>query len=132
MKLQRPTHRPAPESTIALINVVFLLLIFFMLAGQLRQSPPFEVAPPRSDSEDAADNSPATLAVGTDGQLALGGARVTLETLTKALGERDGGIPERLRLKADSQVPATRVIALMSELRAAGVKRISLLTVRDN
>ena len=34
-----------------LINVVFLLLIFFMIAGQLAEQAPFEVEPPASDAE---------------------------------------------------------------------------------
>ena len=44
-----PPKRPrsTEDNILPLINVVFLLLIFFMLAGVLTQSPPFSLTPPR-------------------------------------------------------------------------------------
>ena len=46
MKLTRPPARQAPETIIALIDVVFFLLVFFMLIGRMDATAPFDVTPP--------------------------------------------------------------------------------------
>ena len=39
-------QRPSEENVLPLINIVFLLLIFFMIAGALSVTAPFELDPP--------------------------------------------------------------------------------------
>ena len=52
-----------------------------------------------------------------------------LEALPAALAEhaKDGAV---LRLKADQQAEADRVIEVMESLRAAGIEKLSLLTTK--
>ena len=50
MRFEPPRPRNDEERILPLVNVVLLLLIFFMLAGRLAASDPFEIAPPRSAS----------------------------------------------------------------------------------
>ena len=51
MRFEPPRPRNEDERILPLINVVFLLLIFFMLAGRLSASDPFQVEPPRSSAD---------------------------------------------------------------------------------
>ena len=46
MKLSRPPARQPPETIVALIDVVFFLLVFFMLIGRMDATAPFDVSPP--------------------------------------------------------------------------------------
>jgi biopolymer transport protein ExbD len=128
MKLSRPTKRAQPENTIPLINVVFLLLIFFMLAGKLGQRDPFELTPPTSNSEHAPTERPATVYVGPDGRTALGGEVTALEALEAAVRERLDAGSAVVRLKTDEGAEANRVIDVMDALRRAGVERVTVLT----
>ncbi|KZD04865.1 ExbD/TolR family protein [Oceanibaculum pacificum] len=127
------------EGVIPLINIVFLLLIFFMLAGKLTQADPFQVTPPPSASTDLPEAVPNTILVGADGQLAFAGKPVELEALAEVLaGEVKTQQPMAedappLRLKADQEADAGRVIQVMETLRAAGVEKLLLLTsVRES
>lgn len=131
------------EGVIPLINIVFLLLIFFMLAGKLTQADPFQVTPPPSASTDLPEAVPNTILVGADGQLAFAGKPVELEALAEMLaGEVKTQQPVAtgagqdappLRLKADQEADAGRVIQVMETLRAAGVEKLLLLTsVRES
>ncbi|HBS14056.1 MAG TPA: biopolymer transporter ExbD, partial [Alcanivorax sp.] len=54
MNLESPDsgRRPPLEPVLPLINVVFLLLIFFMVAGQLAPRPEGDVEAPDSASAD--------------------------------------------------------------------------------
>jgi biopolymer transport protein ExbD len=128
MRLRRPTKRNETENTIPLINVVFLLLIFFMLAGKLGQQDPFPLTPPTSQSERAPTERPVTVYVGPDGKTALGNEIVALDALESAVRDRLAQGTSAVRLKTDKGAEANRVIEVMDALRRAGVKRVTLLT----
>ncbi len=55
MEFPEPPRRPRAESILPMINVVFLLLIFFLMTSRLAQPDPVEVAPPEAAAgQDAA------------------------------------------------------------------------------
>lgn len=125
-------QRPPPaseERILPLINVVFLLLIFFMLAGTLSIREPFAVSPPLSASQTPASPEPIRVLMGRDGQLALDGEEMAGSALLGAIAKAVGQDPEvRVELKADAKVPGNQVVVLLEQLRAVGLDRISLLT----
>lgn len=113
-----------------LINVVFLLLIFFMLAGSLSAVDPFEVAPPESLSDGEAEPTAVDILVAEDGRLALDGDVVDEAGLVAAIAARLAREEAlSVRLRADGAVAATRVVEVMERLRDAGVTRLRLLTL---
>jgi biopolymer transport protein ExbD len=61
------------ERILPLINVVFLLLVFFMVAGRLTAGDPFPIDPPESASEGSPPEG-RLIAFGPNGELALDGA----------------------------------------------------------
>lgn len=134
MKFPRQHHRPnEDERILPLTNVIFLLIIFFMLAGQLSNPDAMAIQPPRSVSESAAQHNGLLVEVTSEGRIALNGKAVTPEALkarvqdylVKNSQQKSVGI----RLKADALVDAARVVAVMSLLRKAGVQRLRLLTL---
>ena len=44
---RRPA-RPARENIVPMINVVFLLLVFFVMTAQIAPPDPFDIAPPEA------------------------------------------------------------------------------------
>jgi biopolymer transport protein ExbD len=129
---RRPRRGRAPddERILPLVNIVFLLLIFFMVAGELTRADPFEIAPPRSASEAAVPEGPPLVVAGIEGRLALDGAQMARPALLAALPDRLG--PEgRLRLKVDGRAEAADIVALLAALEAAGARDIRLLTVPE-
>lgn len=130
MRFNPPRLESDDERILPLINVVFLLLIFFMLAGKLAVIDPVEVTPPRSASEGTIDTRELVIAVGANGDLAFDGERIDRASLEGTVAERlIGGTDLRIWLKADSQTDTVRVIAIMEILREAGVERLKLLTI---
>ena len=123
---QRP--KSEEERILPLINIVFLLLVVFMLAGQLTASDPFQVEPPISLTEAQAQEQDVTILLGADGQLALDGSVIAAAALRETVQARvaRGGIGE-VRLKADGQADATQVVAVMELLHEAGVESLHLL-----
>lgn len=130
MRFEPPRPKNDEERVLPLINVVFLLLIFFMLAGKLAATDPFQVEPPRSASEGPPSPHELRVLVGAGGEFALDGEVMAAEQLKRTVAERLGGeAPPKLRVKADARAEATRVVEVMEWLREAGAQRVQLLTV---
>ena len=120
------------ERVLPLINVVFLLLIFIMLAGRLSNPDPFRIDPPRSLSGAAAQQREMTVLIGAKGQLALDGKIMEQAQIRAAVAKgvsRDDNL--RVLVMADGQVDAIRVIAVMEFLQEAGIKSLKVLTLPE-
>lgn len=133
MKIPPPTEEHRTElSVVPLVNVVFLLLVFFMLAGQISSPEPLDVQPPRSISDQEATEEGVSVLLTLDGQVALERVVVPESELTERtaaiLAERPAAA---FQVKADARVDAVRMIRIMESLRAAGVERLTLLTEQD-
>lgn len=120
-----PAPRPARENIVPMINVVFLLLIFFLMTAQIAPPEPFEVTPPASTAEAPAEGR-AVLHVSASGELAYAGATgdAVFERLETAPPE------EPLMLRADTGFDAGDLAGLMARLHAAGIARVDLVTRR--
>lgn len=132
MRFEPPRPKNDDERILPLINVVFLLLIFFMLTGRLATTDPFQIEPPRSAAEGATEAQEAVILVGADGRLALDGEMMDEPALKQAVGVLLKADPDVLiRLKADGRAEAAEVVGIMELLRDAGAERLKLLTVPE-
>ena len=130
MRIQPPRTKRDEERILPLINVVFLLLIFFMLAGRLAAPDPFGIAPPASSSGTPAQKQKIVVFAAQDGRIALDGEMIDEAELKAAVAKRMKATgASELYLRADGRASATRVVAIMETLREAGVERLRLLTV---
>lgn len=124
MQFARPTPpRPARENIVPMINVVFLLLIFFLMTAQIAPPDPFEITPPASTADSPAE-APSVLHVAADGQLAYGDLRD--DAVFEALAANPPQTP--LLLRADTGLDASRLPGLLARLHRAGVTDIALVT----
>ncbi|MEF8794621.1 ExbD/TolR family protein [Thiohalorhabdus sp.] len=124
---RRPDH--TEERILPLINVVFLLLIFFMIAGSLSVTEPFEVEPPASQSQDRHEPDSLTLLMGTDGRFAVANETLTRAQTLQRIETRIEEQPQtRVTLKADGRLPANRLVRFTRALYETGVEKLRLLT----
>lgn len=121
------SHRSLDDSILPLINVVFLLLIFFVIAGVITRSAPFDLTlPTTTRAEDRALPDDQILAVGADGQLAFAGKTINTAELGELL--TDWPVDTALQIRADSGLRADALSELLGHLRAVGVAQVRLLT----
>ena len=116
--------RAARENIVPMINVVFLLLIFFLISAQIAPPDPFDVAPPELNNG-APGGSQDVLYIAADGRLAFNEAR------NEAVFDALRSLPEEttLAIRADAALPAAVLAALLPRLAEAGQTDIELLTV---
>lgn len=119
------------ENLIPLINIVFLLLIFFMVAGQIQPQDGSDIQPPVADSVDG--EAPAVVDVQIDRQnvIRLDGAVVTMTQLELSLAGERYANAEHLIIKADRDVLAVELGVLLDGLRSSGIASIRLLTQKS-
>ena len=117
-----PILRRKPDPTITLINVVFLMLTFFLVAGTMAPPPPSDV---RLVSLNEADPvvPPDVLAITADGRTLGQGREVDPAAYVAALPVDAAGI---VRLMPDRDLPARDLIRIARELRAAGAAEVRL------
>ncbi|MGM0585578.1 MAG: ExbD/TolR family protein [Pseudomonadota bacterium] len=126
MRIEAPPRREGRESVVPMINVVFLLLIFFLMTARIAPPEPLEVSPPEAQRPGAAAPG-AALHVSADGSLAYEGARG--EAVFAALAAREGDAP--LRVRADARLEAAELARVLARLSEAGLARVELAAVRQ-
>jgi len=120
-------RRRRREPTIALINIVFLMLIFFMAAATL--APPMARDLELVRTRDLDGRAPPdALVIHADGRLEYRGAPVPDAAAHVAQLSRDGR--EKVRIVPDADLPATELVRLGAALRAAGAGRVVMVTRR--
>lgn len=116
----------------SLIDVLFLLLIFFMLTSTFRMPGELELELPDSTTSQARDRgaevSPLTLSLDADGSLRLDGEEVAPDQLASRLqAARESG-RERVVLEAEAQARHADVVKLIDQVREAGFSGLGLGT----
>lgn len=118
-------HRKRPktkrEPTIALINVVFLMLVFFLIAGSV--APPLDDGLELVDTTDLEGRAPPDAAVvRADGTLLFRGQPITAEEIV-------AGDPTP-RIVPDRNLPASQLVALTRALKNFGATEVWVVTER--
>lgn len=123
MRRRRQTRR---EPTITLINIVFLLLVFFVVAGTL--APPIDRDVTLVSTADLPPEAPPdALVLHADGRMTWRGAETTVDAF---LAAAPPGMAARPRVVPDRAVPAAALIRLGQEFRSAGAETVVIVTER--
>ncbi|MEG9863023.1 MAG: biopolymer transporter ExbD [Parvularculales bacterium] len=125
---ENPPRRPY-EAVTPLINIVFLLLIFFLLAGTIRPTEPVDVTLPESAHDDGAVSDSINIYLEEDGFVWLEGQIMPPElvalTLPRVIEEKGTDL---ITVKPDKQAPAHALLSLLEALREVDIEEIVLTT----
>lgn len=109
-----------------LIDVMFLLLIFFMVTSTFRNQPAINLVLPRSATATETVDTPTIVFMTSDGRVFLNDAQVAEDELPTVLEQLHTTTGEdRLVLRADQASTHGDVIQLMDVIRESGFTRIS-------
>ncbi|NVO58319.1 biopolymer transporter ExbD [Rhodobacteraceae bacterium B1Z28] len=123
MDFSAPPRRPRSESIVPMINVVFLLLIFFLMTSNLTTPEPFDVTPPNATSEIEPEME-RILYVDKTGRISFEGTEDTaaLSAIT-AISSTD----QIIQMRADAELEASVLAGLLQKLASAGLSRVELI-----
>ena len=133
----RASSREDPEINLtSLIDVVFLLLIFFMVSTTFERQAVLKVDLPEAESVEVQRDQPITfeLVIDSNGQYYLNDRQLvdarpaTIRAAFNEAAGEDRNIPVILR--ADAQTPHHFVVTAMDVTAQLGFKRLSIATER--
>lgn len=137
MTVELSQNRPSSDTQlIPLINVVFLMLAFFMIAGQIQKSDAVSLETPISESESDRQLSPITISVTRDELIYVNGTLVQLEELADHISamRKEIGLSTSpsILLRVDARLAAVRTRAILGVLRETGIGEVSLATLHTS
>ena len=110
-----------------MLDVVFILLIFFIVTANFIKEPGLEVNRPDSETAEPTENAAILIAVGNAGEIYMDGRRIDKRqvkaNVVRLLAENPQG---SVVIQADEKATADTIMAVMDGAREAGVSNISL------
>lgn len=137
MKIRKSTRPDDYINVIPFIDVLLVLLIFFMVSSRFTHNAELRLSLPSADSsvEQQRQLNTIEISVGADGNYALNGralANNKAETLYRALSEISNGDKETpLILSADAEATHQAVVTAMDVAGQLGFSRLSVTTRRN-
>ena len=116
-----------------LIDLVFLLLIFFMVTTSFVRETGIDVQRPSASSATLTENGNILVAVSPEGTIHFDGREIDIRSLrshiTRALAENPEG---SVVIVADKVSYTGKVIQVMDQCRLAGAKRVSIAATKQS
>ena len=112
-----------------LIDIMFLLLIFFVMNTSFNKLAPLEINLPESEAQSGDVQEQLTLLLTEEEEIKIGGVTVKLETLSDYLVEIQNETPVKsVVIAGDEQVSYAFLVHVMDKVSQAGLQDITLLT----
>ena len=110
-----------------MLDVVFILLIFFIVTANFIKDPGLEINRPDSETAEITENAAIQIAIGPAGEIYMDGRRIDVRqvkaNVIRLMAENPQGA---VVMQADEKATAEKIIAVMDEVREAGVIDISI------
>lgn len=131
MEFERKRHNHTHMNIAPLVDVVFLLLLFFMLSSHLMQEPVIKIKLPESKTAETKNETIKTVFISKHGDIFYMDKRVNMDILRKVITESAVNVEKDfLRIKADKDVNVGLLVSVIDEVRLAGIRNYSIVTER--
>lgn len=126
-----PRHKESVREPglIPMINVVLLLLVFFLVAGSIEKFDVVHIDLPVAKSSKRLADGQIIIELGSQREIIVNDDFIApsdfLNTIRDHLQENKSSV---ISLKADEHLPATFMISIMNQIKQAGGTNISLIT----
>ncbi|UCE05836.1 MAG: biopolymer transporter ExbD [bacterium] len=129
MQFHEKKKRKVIINITSLIDVLFLLLIFFMVSSTFVEQPGMKLELPESKSFSTEKIKELILEINADESMVLNQESVTLENLEQKFKQLLPSLEEKsLVLKADKNVPHGTVVKVMDLAKLSGLEKLIIAT----
>ncbi len=123
LEITLPARKAPRESVVPMINVVFLLLIFFLMSAQIAPPDPVEITPPVAETDTPLPEAAQVVWLDREGVLHLDGLRG--DAALAQISDISGAVT----LRADAELPAADLARVLRVFGAAGVSEVTLVAI---
>jgi len=114
-----------------LIDVVFILLIFFIVTTVFVEETGIEVNKPRAATQQDLERNSILLGVTRNGQVFYGGREIGVAGVRSVVGRLLKQEPMPVIIQADRETPTEATVSILDEARLAGAENVFVSTVND-
>jgi biopolymer transport protein ExbD len=134
-------HKPQAGSQMATPNVIpmadimlVLLIIFMVVTPMLQKTHQVDLAPTNNphDMKNADKDDAIVVAISRDGHIFLGNTELKKEDIVSQVKDRiSSRLDKTVYVKSDARAKYGDVVAVVDEIRSAGVDQLGLLTEKS-
>ncbi len=129
MQFKETKRKRSSINVTSLIDVLFILLIFFMVSSSFVEQPGMKLELPTIKSREVARVDNLVLFVSKDDEIFLDDKQVSLETLAEEITTLIPNVKEKtLVLKADKQAEHGLIVQIMDIAKRSGLTKIVIGT----
>lgn len=129
MEFERKAKKLSDIRVIPLIDVVFFLIFYFLVAGSVQQFAVVAIDPPMAESGKPLREGPAVFTFGRFDEILFNDEPVAESDIIVVAKKALAADPARIvTVKMDATLPAATLVDMIDRMKLAGVKNLSLLT----
>lgn len=114
-----------------LIDVVFILLIFFIVTTVFVEETGIEVNKPRAATQQDLERNSILIGVRRTGQVFYGGREIGVAGVRSIVSRLIKQDPMPVIIQADRETPTESTVSVLDEARLAGAENVFVSTVND-
>ncbi len=132
MKFKRQYELKKGIDLTPMIDVVFNLLIFFMLGATLIDAPQLKINLPKSSTSEGSDKSESIIiTISKDDGVYIGTDKVEIENIPsklKILAQNEVALEKVVQIRADEDVITKTLISIIDDVKEAGFSKLNIAT----
>ncbi len=114
------------ENLIPLINIVFLILIFFLITTVIRPFSAKDIELAKAVKNEKLNKVVHSLVIDKNGGLRVNGEAITVEGLSSAF-VKEGGEKQTVNIIADKELAADKLLETVGQLKSLKLEHIKLI-----
>lgn len=114
-----------------LIDVVFILLIFFIVTTVFVEETGVEINKPRAATQQDLERNSILIGVTRNGQVFYGGREIGVAGVRSTVGRLLKQDPMPVIIQADRDTPTEATVSVLDEAKLAGAENVFVSTVND-
>lgn len=133
MEIERGIRRHSHIDIAPLVDVVFLLLLFFMLTFNLAMEQAILIRLPKSETAETRAGSRITVAISREGLVYIQDQAIQIDAIQTVIRQQPEWSPDTpVNIRADKDVSVGLLIRVIDGVRGSGARNFNVLTERMN
>lgn len=129
VEIARERRKLRPITVVSLIDIVFVVILFFLVAGHIEKFAVIDVELPAAESGQLLDEGPVVVVLGRYDEILINDELYDMGQVNAVIAGQLKHNPERIiTIKADALLDANKLVDFMEQIRLAGGSNISLVT----
>lgn len=126
--ISKKTKKSSDDNMIPLINIIFLLLIFYMVAGTIEPSQVEDLELPKMSNERTTEKAAITLQITHKNAIYLNNKQHSLQSLALAIQRIKKPENSIINIHADHRVNAKQLDEVLNTLRENNAQQLALMS----